>query len=475
MRTATAFLVVACVLVASVIVLPREAKAERTLVQQWPTFPDGTAHLDDDVRELEYGYLPPFQGFPGDAGYNPTLTAGDIRPTNVFGDNFRTTSVDGETWRMLAPIFPGCADAGTQSITAVDTGGVDSNDGSLVFNHNAAESSTRVTRAKISASGDFTLEIRVRFDTTFAGGNFTFVATTISSNATLHWCGGYNAATSQSGGGIYVVNGGTLKTARAFILDPSGVTNCGASDLIPNDNLFRIRRTADVWQFRMSDRSAYRTCSGTSSPVYGTFDLVSTGVAVSAVDYYRTYYEDLSGVNMGGTQKSSMTANFTFESTGGVPYERITSIDIFVYKCPDKGGKRNDPSIGNFELVDDTTWTVLYSPASWSGLYVIPTDESFYRVLTIPAGAVTTDGPYRFRIGTLWTEDYNCVSLIGIVLHLTGDIPPPPPPPPPPGGEGLLGSLDEFIGLGICGMIGVLILITFFVIAGEIKKRKGGE
>lgn len=441
----------------------RNVDAERVLYMGWEQMPFSQSHVENDVKELETILDNP----------SIMIDAGWIQSANVFGDQFRQISSDAETWRVLAPVVPACIDSGTQTISATDTGGVDAGNGALIFNHGVgAQTSTRVTSAYVSGADRVFFNYKWRSND-WNTGNFTVVLTSVSSNSTLHWCGGYNAVAGQYGGGIYNTASASLKTVQAFTLSPSGLTLCGASVLVGNDEEQTIMRTGTQWSFKLSGGAypVYRYCYGSTAPLYGTFDFVSGGSSVVMIDEYdNRAFQNTNGQNMANTYKSSFTANWTWPSTAGPTSERITQIEVNADKCPDAGAV-NRPSIGWFALISASDWTVLYQPLEWTGYYVIPNDLAYYRTLDIDP-SVLPDGPYRFQFSAS-SETFNCFRLLSVIIHLTFNVPPPPPPPPEPDEPSTMTWLSTFVGASVCGVIGFAFIMTLFVVARKLRRSKG--
>jgi len=443
------------VLVSMLVILPQSALADRTI--QWDTTAEWDAGTKGGVNDVAA-----LATTTDNPAYLPEETLG---VASVFGDAFLNDSADAETWRWLASSAGGCNDAGIQTISDTDTDGIDAGDGSLIFDHNAAETSTRTTVAPISGSdGGFRWVSQIRYGNVWAAGAVLTLAVSRnpSSGAVRIWCGGYTPGPEGAGGGVSIdeVAGPGIKTAQAFIITDAGTQeDCGSSVGVGTSPRVEIMRSGSTWSFRLDGGEWQRCLNLVSAPMYATDDLATVGVTrtVTMVDWTRTYR--FSSGPTPNAYLSSVSGFWTSPTTAGPTTERITRI-IWEMRGPVGGYGWCTPDILNA------------ATGAWiAGLGVCSDPGTSPAILVFTWDVPTlTDGPYLFRIYLFGSGTSEPSYIVSIRLSLTGYIPP----------EGQSGQntlpvwLDEMIGLGTCGAIGFAVVFTLLILTKKMRDRTGG-
>ena len=451
-------LLVLVVLVSMLAVLPRSALADRTI--QWDTTAEWDAGIKGGVNDVAA-----LATTTDNPAHLPENTLG---VASVFGDAFLNDSADAETWRWLASSAGGCNDGGTQTISDTDTDGIDAGDGSLIFDHNAAETSTRTTVGPISGpDGGFRWVSQVRYGNVWATGAVLTLAVSRnpSSGSVRIWCGGYTPGPEGAGGGVSIeqVAGPGIKTAQPFIIADDGTqSDCGSSVGVATSPRVEIMRSGSTWSFRLDGGEWQRCLNMVSAPMYATFDLGTSGLTrtVVMVDSTRVYR-----FTPGPTPDTHLLTSDGFwmsPSTGGPATERITRI-TWEMRGPVGAYGWCTPAILNAGTGDLIAGIFICSD---------PGDSPAILVFTWDVPTLT-DGPYLFRIylfGSGFSGSSSPSYIVSIRLSLTGYI----PPESQSGQNTLPVWLDEMIGLGTCGAIGFAVVFTLLILTKKMRDRTGG-
>jgi len=495
--------IVAAILVALLFSAP--VQAARTIV--W----DSTSEWDSGITSSYDGHYALETESKNEAVRPDILHAGMLR-----GDEFHATGdtgatpigdPDGQTWKMRPPPSIDCTDNGDEYIPqniavtfaytspssglgvseVIVTGGLlPVNDRSLVFHHNSTgyqnKTSTRGTANFTAVYGGWMADLSFR--RSFWGvGNFTWAMTTANSTNPQGrlFCGGYNAtATGVDGGGFYLRKavatdiGPGLWRLQAFTLSNGVMTNCGGV-IFPGDNFFNLRilTSGQRWSFGTRGPpggSLFGLVMGQcnvfgDARVYTTFDFntsheVNNPNAIGglvAIQDYRVQADYFTNPDWSwpSAYRPSVDANWTSPSTGGLAAERISRIVFRAYKEHSPSGE--DISFCTPSVLSATDWTVYYT----AGVCTAFGTDGYQEWTLTPTGL--PDGPYRVRLFFAGMSD-SAAYIVSITVDLIGQ-----PLPPPSEGPGPPTLLAPAIATGLCGIIALMVVLSFIVLLRRLK------
>ena len=450
---------------------------------------DAIRETDDDVYSPE-SHLdnPALPIVPGDPLYAP----------NVFGDEFRAASADGDTWRwdegncgdtsddVRISGIGGDDGQGHVYTNFSGTGYLSEPNGVLVYYHNTTTParSQRHSSAPVAYVGDF--EYRWNFVAgrwTTGTKNLTF-ALSADPNS---WCGLFVPGTDYADGlalsftfaapfvfaSAYYATGDGANSVVSYCRSPANRT----TELVGFGNFFgfevRFSRVGSTWTVGMG-AGAWTCPNGHPGPVYAIADFRTTGTPGGYLALRSAYSDWLLRGRLltelpPGSWMVGSTANTEWISAPFGSSTSRTRVLTFRLRSPDR-----------FEIADslDSQWTactlglldaITLVVIREYALCITPTStENIVRDWTLNIPDDDT-GPFRAAITFAGVQDRNAT---WISYGTFSDTTNPLPPTPTPGGPGSSTPptwIAQIIGAGyFCG-VGVAVFVVFLALMRRVR------